>query len=104
MSNTTWHRVEDAAGVRDTTYSRVDEVLDWPPGTCREVLDDPSYKPFPTETAKGARYSRVQSDEGEFMQALQTGVIATLPNVTGAEIMALQKKVQEELRRLRGDG
>lgn len=104
MSNTTWHRVEDAAGVRDTTYARVDEVLDWPPGTSQLILNDPTYRPFPTETVKGARYSQVPSDEDEFKQALQAATIATLPNVTGAEITALQAAAIKELRRLRGEG
>jgi len=103
MSNTTWHRVEDAAGVRDTTYARVDEVLDWPPGTSQLILDDPTYRPFPTETAKGARYSQVPSDEDEFKRALQAATIETLPNVTGAEITALQAAAIKELRRLRGE-
>lgn len=99
MSNTTWHRVEDGKGVRDTTYSRVDEVLGWPLGTSAQVLDDPSYRPFPSEVAGGARISQVPIEEDAVRQAITSATIATAPELTGAQIKALQEKAIEELRR-----
>lgn len=98
MSNTTWHRVEDGLSVRDTSYSRVDGVLDWPPGTCRQVIEDPSFQPFATETAQGARYSSPTIDEA-VAQVIQRATIATVPDVTGAQIVELQERAVEELRR-----
>jgi hypothetical protein len=99
MSNTTWHRVEDGLGVRDTTYVRVDSVLDWPTGTCAQVLNDPTFTPFASETAAGARFSRPPLDEAAIRQAIQSATIATAPNLTGAQIVELQEKAIEELRR-----
>lgn len=99
MSNTTWHRVEDGLGVRDTTYTRVEAVLDWPLRTCRQLLDDPAFAPFPSETAKGARHSQPPLAEEAVRQAVQSATIATTPDLTGAQITALQEGVIEELRR-----
>lgn len=99
MSNTTWHRVEDGLGVRDTTYSRVDAVLDWPADSCHQILDDPDYTPFPSESAAGVRYSQPPIAEAAVRQAVQSATIATTPDLTGAQITALQERVIEELRR-----
>ncbi len=103
MSNTTWHRVEDAAGVRDTTYARVDEVLDWPPGTSQLILDDPTFRPFPTETAKGARYSQVPWVDDDVRQAYKNVTLANQADMTAAQIMALADAVVEEFRKIRRD-
>jgi hypothetical protein len=99
MSNTTWHRVEDGLGVRDTTYTRVEGILDWPHDTCRQILEDPAFTPFPSETVKGARYSQPPFAEEAVRQAVQSATIATTPDLTGAQITALQEGVIEELRR-----
>lgn len=99
MSNTTWHRVEDGKATRDTTYSRVDDVLGWPTGTCMQILDDPDYRPFPSEVAGGARYSQVPIEEDAVRQAITSATIATAPELTGAQIKALQERAIEELRR-----
>lgn len=99
MSNTTWHRVEDGKATRDTTYSRVDDVLGWPTGTCMQILDDPDYRPFPSEVTGGARYSQVPIEEDAVRQAITSATIATAPELTGAQIKALQERAIEELRR-----
>lgn len=99
MSNTTWTRVEDGLGVRDTTYSRVDEVLGWPTKTCEQILKDPDFHPFPSETVAGVRYSTPPIDEAAVRQAIQNATIATAPELTGAQILALQEKAIEELRK-----
>ena len=97
MSNTTWHRVEDGAGVRDTTYTRVEEVLDWPPRTCEEILS--GGEPVPGETSGGARFSRPQLSEEALRRTIQDATLATLPGLTGAEIVALQERAVVEARR-----
>ncbi|MFD7416842.1 hypothetical protein [Kitasatospora purpeofusca] len=99
MSNTTWHRVEDGLGVRDTTYARVDGVLEWPTGTCMQILDTPGFAPFASETAAGVRYSRPPLNESAIRQAIQSATIATAPGLTGAQIMELQERAIDELRR-----
>jgi transcriptional regulator with XRE-family HTH domain len=35
---TTYMKVEDALSVRDVTYGKIEPVLDWVPGTCKDVL------------------------------------------------------------------
>ncbi|GAA3238324.1 hypothetical protein [Actinocorallia longicatena] len=39
MSAVTWGRVEAGKNVRGLTYSRVEKVLGWRPGSCRDFLD-----------------------------------------------------------------
>lgn len=98
MSNTTWHRVEDGKGVRDTTYHRVDTVLAWPAGTCTQILNDPTFKPFETAGAMGAEYSSGMP-EAAVRQAIQNATLATAPGLTGAQILELQQRAIEELKR-----
>jgi hypothetical protein len=99
MSNTTWHRLEDEHNVRDTTYIRVDTVLGWPRGACEQLLNDPDFQPHPTETVDGVRYSQAPIDEAALRQAIQSATIATAPELTGAQIVALQERALDELRR-----
>jgi hypothetical protein len=48
---------------------------------------------------KGARYSQPPFAEEAVRQAVQSATIATTPDLTGAQITALQEGVIEELRR-----
>jgi transcriptional regulator with XRE-family HTH domain len=98
MSNNTWRRVEAGASTMDTTYARVDKVLDWPTGTCGRILDDPDFVPFPTATVGGARISQPPLPEDELRRAIQNATIATAPGLTGAQITELQERAIEELR------
>lgn len=98
MSNNTWHRVEDGKGVRDTTYHRVEKVLSWPAGTCAQVIADPGFKPFESVEALGAAYSSGMSEEA-VRQAIQNATLATAPGLTGAQILELQQRAIDELKR-----
>lgn len=100
MSNTTWHRVEDGAPVRDTTYSRIDQVLDWPPGTCAAILAGEEAGPERTESAAGGRISRPELTAEALRRAVTDATIGTMPGATGAEIAALAERAVEEARRL----
>ncbi len=99
MSNNTWRKVESGSPSMDTTYAKVDRVLDWPTGTCTRILDDPGFTPFPTGTVTGARISQVPIGEEAVRSAIQNATIATAPNLTGAQIMELQERAIAELRR-----
>ncbi|WP_377271865.1 hypothetical protein [Peterkaempfera sp. SMS 1(5)a] len=99
MSNTTWRRVEEGLPTRDTTYARVDEVLDWPPGTSAAILDGDESAPVPGETSGGVRFSRPPLTEDALRGAITDATIATLPDLTGAQIRALQEQAVEEARR-----
>lgn len=99
MSNTTWHKVEDGLTVRGTTYARVEQVLQWPAQTCAEILARPEFTPFPSDVAGGARYSQPPLPEDAVRLAVQSATIATTPDLTGAQIAALQEGVIEHLRR-----
>lgn len=99
MSNNTWGRIEQGRPARDTSYSRIDRVLDWPIGTCAQILDDPTFEPFPSEIVARARVSQVPIGEDAVRSAIQNATIATAPNLTGAQIMELQERAIAELRR-----
>lgn len=98
MSNATWHRLEDGKPVRDTTYARVDKVLDWPPRTCMAILEG-AEPPLESETAGGIRITRLAVTADELRRAVQSAAIATAPDMTGAQIQRLAEEAVEELRR-----
>lgn len=99
MSITTWRRVEEGQPVRDITYVRVDDVMQWPAGASSLVIEDPDYTPTPAEPARGARVSKVPLDSEALRQAIQNATIATAPDLTGAQIRELQERAIAELQR-----
>lgn len=99
MSNATWKRVEEAKGVRDTTYVRVDAVLGWAPGSCLAILNGSTAAPVAGEVVDGARVSNLPDVETVRI-AVQSAVIATVPELTGTQIKALSDQVVADLQKL----
>ena len=99
MSNTTWKRVEKALPVRDTTYTRIDQVLGWLPGSCMEILNGSTAEPMVTAVASGARHTEVGNLEESLRDAIQSATISTAPELTGGQIRALHERVIEDLRK-----
>lgn len=101
ISKDTWKRVEAGLKVRDTTYTAIDLALQWAPGGCEAVLEGgdaiPSEQPAGEE---GYRISRIPKRELERVvgDAVQSAALATKGDLTGAEILELNRRVLEELR------
>ncbi|MEW1803276.1 helix-turn-helix domain-containing protein [Streptomyces virginiae] len=101
ISKDTWKRVEAGLGVRDTTYAAIDRALQWAAGGCTAILEGGD--PIPAEEAAGSdtvRISKIPKRELERVvgDAVQSAALATKGDLTGAEILELNRRVLEELR------
>lgn len=101
ISKDTWKRVEAGLKVRDTTYGAMDSALRWAPGGCAAVLE--GGEPVPSEevaSEEGVRISQIPKRELERVvgDAVQSAALATKGDLTGAEILELNRRVLEELR------
>ena len=106
ISNTTWQKVENGESVRDVTYAAIESVLRWEHGSCATVLaggepkiaeaDADERTPL-YESDTYAVYEHVVADD--LRDAVRGATIATLPGVTGSQIRAMERRVEEELRR-----
>lgn len=102
ISKDTWKRVEAGLTVRDTTYAAIDRALRWASGGCLAVLEGDD--PIPTEPGasreEGVRISQIPKRELERAvgDAVQSAALATKGDLTGAEILELNRRVMKELR------
>ena len=102
ISKDTWKRVEAGLKVRDTTYTAIDRALQWAAGGCVAVLagGDPVTSEPMEEGGEVVQISRIPKRELErvFGDAVQSAALATKGDLTGAEILELNRRVMEELR------
>ncbi|MFD9259065.1 hypothetical protein [Streptomyces sp. NPDC059538] len=100
ISKDTWKRVEAGLKVRDTTYTAIDHALQWAQGGCEAILDGDEAIPTETLTEGGAKVSKIPKRELERVlgDAVQSAALATKGDLTGAEILELNRRVLEELR------
>ncbi|MFE2326071.1 helix-turn-helix domain-containing protein [Streptomyces sp. NPDC059385] len=101
ISKDTWKRVEAGLKVRDTTYVAMDRALQWATGSCAGILD--GGEAIPSETAEGGdgvHISQIPKRELERVvgDAVQSAALATKGDLTGAEILELNRRVLAELR------
>ena len=106
MSKDTWYKVEGSPTrpvqpVRETTYARVDEVLQWATGSCVAILE--GGRPVPIEHAE-ANNSVIFADMSkeklaeEVQIAVHEAAIATT-DLPAEEIRKLNQRALEALRR-----
>lgn len=105
MSKDTWLRVETGNPVRALNYAKIDNVLEWEPGTCADIAagarDTPQIREGGAQFIETAviRSAPLDGVEDEIQQAVVNATIATTPGLTAAEIGKLGERVIEELRR-----
>ena len=96
----TWKRIETGQPVRELSYAKVDPVLQWAPGSCRDVLAGRS--PIPVETAEGAPGVSISPLPPEALAdakgVVQLATIATTSGLTSDEIRALSERVIHDLK------
>ncbi|MCX5584216.1 hypothetical protein [Streptomyces erythrochromogenes] len=105
ISKDTWKRVEPREGlaqpVRDTSYAAIDRALKWAPGGCAAVLKGGEAVPVDEAAGEsGVKISKIPKRELERVvgDAVQSAALATKGDLTGAEILELNRRVMEELR------
>lgn len=93
MSKDTFMKVEDARAVRDSTYIALEKVLDWPTGTCVNILEN-------AETGTGELTSPPVNaiNEEDISQALLAGIVAHT-DLPAPQIRAIRDSVIGDLRR-----
>jgi hypothetical protein len=99
ISKDTWKRVEAGQKVWDRSYAGIDAALQWAAGSCLRVLagDDPvTSEPL----HNGVKVADVPKSDLERLvgNAVQHAAIATRGDLTGDEILELNRRVIEELR------
>lgn len=99
MSKDTWKKVENGESVRALSYSRIEQALQWAPGTCDAILA--GGEPITIERTAGGVLSHVPNGalEDEVRQAVTNATIATTTTLTAGEIRELNERVVEELRK-----
>ncbi|MFG3046331.1 hypothetical protein ACGFZR_15545 [Streptomyces sp. NPDC048241] len=100
VSKDTWKRVEAGLKVQDRTYGAVDQALQWAPGSCIRTLD--GGEPVPAEPiGGGSKATDVPRADLELAvgDAVRSAVIATKGSLTAEEILDLNDRVLDELRK-----
>ncbi|KOG63999.1 hypothetical protein ADK76_10850 [Streptomyces griseoflavus] len=97
----TYNKVESARPVRDTTYGKVEPVLGWAPGACRDVLAGAGEAPVSTQpSGEGAlRSADPEAFQRDIEEAVQAAAITATDTLTTADVRKLKQHVVEELRR-----
>lgn len=104
ISKDTWKRVEGGLKVRDTKYAGIEGALHWAPGSCMRVADgEGPIESAPSDADPDVRITEIPPEELERVvgDAVTSAVMATRGDLTGDDILKLNRKVLEELR-LRG--
>lgn len=102
ISKDTWKRVEDGEIVRDGTYVKIDEALQWAPRSCAAILEGRTA--MPVEGVEGepgtvtTKVSGAAMDE-RVRDVVQLASIATT-GLPADEIRALANQVVQDLKKL----
>ncbi|WP_405461584.1 helix-turn-helix domain-containing protein [Streptomyces sp. NBC_00101] len=95
MSKDTWRRIEEGGLVRQTTYTKIDSVLGWAPGSALGILDGSD--PIEVEQLGGG-VTAARIPEGELDKAITGAMVAVVDTMTAAEIREVARRVVEELK------
>ncbi|MBD0743486.1 helix-turn-helix transcriptional regulator [Streptomyces sp. CBMA152] len=100
---TTYGKIERGESVRDVTYGKVEPVLQWADGSCRDILDGASAMPVAPSPVAGAVYAEIDEAtlEEDFVESLRSAVIAVSDDTTTADIRKLTEAALEEWKRRR---
>ncbi|MFH8591226.1 hypothetical protein [Streptomyces rimosus] len=97
----TYNKVEAARPVRDTTYGRIEPVLGWSPGSCRNVLTGTGEPSAITRSPEcgPSRSADPEVFQRDIEEAVQAAAIAATDTLTTADLRKLSQHLVEELRR-----
>ncbi|MGK5730236.1 helix-turn-helix domain-containing protein [Streptomyces sp. URMC 124] len=95
----TYYKIENGEWVRETTYAKVEPVLQWAHGSCLAILGGAEPVIAEPTGAPGVYLSPILPGDLERLveQAVQNAAIA-VTNLPASEIRALKQRVVDELR------
>lgn len=99
---TTYNKIEDGISVRDTSYGKIEKVLQWAPGACLDILNGAAGPTLVDDAdVKGAFISPVAAGDltDDVASAVQDAAIAVSDDLTAAQIRELKERVVAELRK-----
>ena len=102
MSKDTWKRVEAGLNVRATSYTGIETALQWAIGSCQRILDGKEpiiNEPFEPGSDVHAAQIPKSDLERAVGDAVTSAAINTKGSLTGDEILELNERVLEELRK-----
>ncbi|MGW3594946.1 hypothetical protein [Streptomyces sp. NPDC005167] len=102
MSKDTWKRVEAGLKVRDTSYTGIEQALNWAVGSCTDVLagGDPTISE-PSEQLAGAHVAQVPASvlAQAVGDAVQSAAVRTFGKAPAGQVAKLNEEVLKELRK-----
>lgn len=95
VSINTYGRIEDGHPVRDISYSKIESVLGWPPGSAQEILAGSH------ESVDGVGGGVVAATipEDALTDSVQRAFVAVTDDLTAAQIRELSDRVVEDLKK-----
>lgn len=101
VSKGTWQRVEKGLSIRETNYVKIDDLLQWAPGSCLDVLE--GGEPVPVgqvAEAPDVQKSPVPPEvlDAEARDVVQLALIATARGTSAEEIREMSERVVRDLR------
>ncbi|MFI0914374.1 hypothetical protein [Streptomyces abikoensis] len=101
MSKDTWLRLERGEPVRDITYVKVDEALQWATGSCQAVMGGGDPLPVERSAEEPATVlAKLPAAEIEatIRKSVASAAIATSDDMSAAQIRALAAHVIDDLK------
>ena len=99
VSKDTWKRIEEGKPVRELTYAKMENVLDWAAGSIGEILDGATDVATSERSPAAAQAQAGGLNEEDLIQALAGAMVAATDTLTAAEIRDITGKVVHELKR-----
>lgn len=100
-SKGTWQRVERGEAIRPTNYVKIDNLLNWAPGSCAAVLEGGHPVPVsPMDSDPTVMMSKLSPEhiDEEARDVVKLAAIATVGRLTADEINELSDQVVRDFR------
>ncbi len=95
----TYSKVEDGLPVRETTYTKIEPVLEWAAGSCLDILGGAAAATLVEPATPTAVFSPVRAEDlaEDVGDVVQDAAVAISDTMTAAEIRELKRQVVEKV-------
>lgn len=95
----TYSKVEDGLPVRETTYTKIEPVLEWAAGSCLDILSGATAATLVEPATPAAVFSPVRAEDlaEDVGDVVQDAAVAISDTMTAAEIRELKRQVVEKV-------